>query len=92
MKTTVELPDPLFHRAKLVAAERRSTLKDLIIEGLAAVTAKPSPRKPLHQLSSEEAEFLELDSHGVPVLKRGKDSRVVVTNEMVDRMREELGI
>jgi hypothetical protein len=34
MKTTVELPDELFVRAKKRAAERRTTLRDLIERGL----------------------------------------------------------
>jgi hypothetical protein len=34
MKTTVEIPDEVLHRAKVVAAQRRITLKDLITEGL----------------------------------------------------------
>ena len=34
MKTTVELPDDLFVSAKKAAAERRTTLRDLIERGL----------------------------------------------------------
>lgn len=34
MKTTVDLPDDLLHRAKVVAAQRRITLKDLFMTGL----------------------------------------------------------
>ena len=34
MKTTVELPDDLFVKAKKRAAERRTTLRDLIERGL----------------------------------------------------------
>jgi len=48
MKTTVELPDELFVSAKKAAAERRTTLRDLIERGLrrelAARTA-PARRK-----------------------------------------------
>jgi hypothetical protein len=42
MKTTIDLPDSLFHRAKIAAAERRTTLKDLVIAGLTLVTAHGS--------------------------------------------------
>ena len=41
MKTTLELPDELFYKAKLLAAERRTTLKELMIQGLRHVTASP---------------------------------------------------
>ena len=34
MKTTIELPDELLTRAKIAAARERSSLKQLIIEGL----------------------------------------------------------
>ena len=34
MKTTIDIPDELLHRAKVAAAQRRTTLKDLIQTGL----------------------------------------------------------
>jgi hypothetical protein len=34
MKTTIDLPDEILHRAKVAAAERRTTLKALILAGL----------------------------------------------------------
>jgi hypothetical protein len=34
MKTTIEIPDPLFRRAKSKAAERGQTLKELFTEAL----------------------------------------------------------
>jgi hypothetical protein len=34
MKTTIDLPDDVLHRAKIVAAQRRTTLKDLFLSGL----------------------------------------------------------
>jgi hypothetical protein len=34
MKTTVEIPDPLFRRAKSKAAERGQTLKEFMTEAL----------------------------------------------------------
>lgn len=34
MKTTIDLPDEILHRAKIVAAQRRTTLKELVIAGL----------------------------------------------------------
>jgi hypothetical protein len=34
MKTTVEIPDPLFRRAKSKAAERGQTLKEFMAEAL----------------------------------------------------------
>ena len=34
MKTTIDLPDDVLHRAKVVAARRRTTLKALFLSGL----------------------------------------------------------
>jgi len=34
MKTTIDLPDELLHRAKVVAAQRKTTLKELVLSGL----------------------------------------------------------
>lgn len=70
MRTTVEIPDDLFRRAKSEAALRGRTLKDLVEEGLRLVLAAPSsgdappaapPKKPsahdlLKDLIFEEAE------------------------------------
>lgn len=47
MKTTVELPDDLFVSAKKAAAERRTTLRDLIERGLRReLAAPPAPDRP----------------------------------------------
>ncbi len=37
MKTTIDLPEDLLHRAKIVAAQRKTTLKELIALGLDTV-------------------------------------------------------
>jgi hypothetical protein len=41
------------------------------------------------ELTEDEKEFLEIDPYGIPVLKK---RGVVVTNGLVNQMREELGI
>jgi hypothetical protein len=44
MKTTIEIPDPLFRRAKAHAAERGQTLKDLVTEALQEkLGGRPAP-------------------------------------------------
>lgn len=52
MKTTVEIPDDLYRRAKAEAALRGRKLKHLIEEGLRLVLA--APRKPRRQPSLAE--------------------------------------
>ncbi|MEI8309716.1 MAG: hypothetical protein WCH98_03065 [Verrucomicrobiota bacterium] len=40
MKTTIELPDALIHQAKVLAAERRVTLRELVLQGLEQVLSE----------------------------------------------------
>lgn len=47
MKTTVEIPDPLFRKAKSKAAERGQSLKQLLTEALQEkLAADPGARRP----------------------------------------------
>jgi len=34
MKTTIELPDAIVRQAKILAAQRRTTLRELVLQGL----------------------------------------------------------
>ncbi len=66
----------------------KKALKQLMVEGLEPVTAATITRRP-PDLTDEEKQFLEIDPYGIPVLKK-RD--VVVRNELVNQMRDELGI
>lgn len=48
MKTTIDLPDDLLHRAKVAAAQRKTTLKELVLAGLDWVL-RPDAGAPDHQ-------------------------------------------
>ncbi len=37
MKTTIEIPDAIAQRVKVLAAERQTTLRDLVLQGLEKV-------------------------------------------------------
>ena len=39
MKTTINFPDDLLHRVKVVAAQRQTTLRELVVRGLETVTS-----------------------------------------------------
>lgn len=43
VRTTIELPDPLFQRAKLAAVQRGVTLKELITDALESALNQPLP-------------------------------------------------
>jgi hypothetical protein len=42
MKTTIELPDNLVLKIKVLAAERNTTLKDIVIQSLQLFTRSPA--------------------------------------------------
>jgi hypothetical protein len=46
MKTTIEVPDELYRRAKAEAALRGRKLKDLVAEGLQHVLEMPAKHRP----------------------------------------------
>jgi hypothetical protein len=46
MKTTVDLPDSILERTKIAAAKRRTSIKNLIIEGLETVLREEVPAEP----------------------------------------------
>lgn len=55
MKTTFDLPEELLMRGKIAAAKRRTSLKNLVVEGLENVlstegTASSAPRGALQRL------------------------------------------
>jgi hypothetical protein len=67
MKTTVELPDPLYRLAKAEAALRGRKLKDLVEEGLRLVLAtQPEARHP--DLAGLMRHALGVVESGVPDL------------------------
>ncbi len=43
MKTTFDLPEDLLHRAKVAAAQRKTTLKELVLQGLEYATRHEMP-------------------------------------------------
>lgn len=51
MKTTVELPEDLYRRAKATAALRGQRLRDLVEEGLRQVVDAPPGEPPAPRLS-----------------------------------------
>lgn len=84
MKTTLELPDALLIEAKATAARRRITLKQLFTRALEKELAPPA--------AVQSSAHFTVDQYGWPVLNRDPDCGIVVTDELVNRIREEEGI
>ncbi len=68
MKTTVELPDELYRRAKAEAALRGRKLKDLVEEGLRLVLEKTSKTRRRSSLAGLTRRARGMIDSGVPDL------------------------
>lgn len=84
MKTTLDLPDDLMIEAKATAARRRITLRELFTRALERDLKLSKP-----ELRDEE--FI-VDEAGWPVFSRKSYHGAPVTNELVNRLREQEGI
>ena len=63
MKTTIDFPEEILHRAKIVAAQRRTTLKELVISGLAH-TLDTSPAHEVVRRNERAARLIAVLSKG----------------------------
>jgi len=88
MKTTIDLPDALLHEAKVMAAQRHTSLNELVKQGLEHVLHSPPYCRKDSDTETDD-ELLELDEFNVPAIKpRG----VKITNDGINRIRQEEGI
>jgi hypothetical protein len=68
MKTTVELPDPLYRQAKSVAALRGLKLKDLVVAGLRLVLQAPPEARAKPNLAGLMNQARGVIQSGIPDL------------------------
>jgi hypothetical protein len=66
MKTTIELPDSIVKEAKVIAAERRTTLRALVVQGLEHVISEK------HVTAKDRAKKLFAAMDKVPGITAGK--------------------
>ncbi len=71
MKTTIDFPDDLLHRAKIAAAQRKTTLKELVLQGLDYAIAHPISRP------DPEAERKARAATLIAALARGRNTEPV---------------
>lgn len=81
MKTTLEIPDELFLKAKSIAARRRTTLKAMIEHALRREIQEPQ------ELSEADAERFEVGPFGILRLKR-RPSKPVATGT-IQKLKDE---
>ena len=88
MKTTIDLPDALYRRAKIRAAERGTTLRTLLTESLEAHLLEqraPGPELP-------RRDRFRTDERGWPILQRSASDRRGITDDFINQLREEEGV
>jgi hypothetical protein len=51
MKTTIDLPEEILRRAKVTAAQKKTTLKELVLSGLQIVLSPGFNERPLPDLA-----------------------------------------
>lgn len=68
MKTTIEVPDELYRRAKAEAALRGHKLKDLVEEGLRLVLAVPAKQRKAPRLAGLMKRARGVVESGIPDL------------------------
>ena len=69
MKTTIDIPEEILHRAKIVAAQRKTTLRDLFISGLSHTLATPP--------KDEDARRRERATRLIAALSKGRNTEPI---------------
>jgi hypothetical protein len=87
VKTMIDIPEPLYLRAEIHAAELGESLDELVIKSLEQVL---NGDRAAASSSSTDAPLFSLDEFGFPVLS-GREG-VVVTEALINRIRQEEGI
>ena len=92
MKTTIDVPDTLYRRLKIRAAESGVTIRQLVVQGIERELRGDIPKAAASYPDDDRSRHSYVDERGWPVLKRSPDDRTIVTNELVNRLREDEGV
>jgi len=88
VKATIDIPDPLFRKATVRAAEQGVTLHEIV---LAALERDFDPAAGNPGRLRNEPHF-EIDELGLPRLRRAEGDTTVITEEFLNQLREQEGI
>lgn len=88
VKTTIDIPEPLYRKAKVRAAQQGVTLREIVLAALEK-DFDPSAGAPVR--SGNEPHF-EIDELGLPRLRRAKGDTTVVTEAFLNQLREQEGV
>jgi plasmid stability protein len=88
MKTTIDLPDALYRRLRIRAAESGVTIRHLVVQGIEReLGGEPDQAADALSQDDDQERHSFVDEHGWPVLKRPDGDRTIVTNDFIDRLR-----
>ncbi|MCW1887507.1 type II toxin-antitoxin system HicB family antitoxin [Luteolibacter flavescens] len=87
MKTLIDLPTSLHQRAHCRASEQGVTLAEVVVE---ALEKELSPSRTTARTAHDR--HFEIDSFGVPLLRRIPGDTTVVTAAFIERLRDQQGI
>ncbi len=70
MRTTIDIPDEMYRSLKMIAVERTTTVRQIVLDGLSRVLLEPATRRPAERLKlplirSSRSDRLELDSEKI---------------------------
>ena len=88
MKTTIDLPDALYRRARIRAAERGTTLRAVLMESLEVHLLEPAVPGP----ELPRRDRIRTDERGWPILQRSAGDTRVITDDFINQLREEEGV
>jgi len=87
MKTTIDIPDPLYKRAKIRAVETSQTLKQIVLTALSKElepnSADPEPGQSFLEKRKLRPDFKRLMESGA--LGGGTDSTIIVSEDRSSR-------
>lgn len=93
MKTTIDVPDALYKRLKVYAAQSGVTIRHLVLQGIQRELGEFSGSTPsTTDRQADPGGHSYVDEEGWPVLRRDSEDQTVVTKELVNRLREEEGV
>jgi hypothetical protein len=72
MRTTIDIPDETYRKVKMLAAERGTTVRALVLEGL--------------EIEIKDKQTLPRKRFEVPVIRSKRPGTLNLTNEQIDEL------
>lgn len=85
VKTTIDIPEPLYRKVKMQAVQHGVSLRELVL-GALEKNLRPVPTRP------EGTCHFEVDALGLPRLQRSVSDGTVVTEEFLGDLRDREGV